>query len=52
MTRYSALPMLLSCGLLCGLPSRLPAQLHSVDEAMLASRTTGRPIFALAGDKT
>ena len=52
MTRYSSLPMLISCGLLYGLPSSLLAQLHSVDEALQASRTTGRPVFAMAGNKT
>ena len=33
MIRYSVLPVVISCGLLCGLPSVLRAQLQSVDEA-------------------
>jgi hypothetical protein len=34
------------------LASQSHAQLESVDEAVAISRKTGRPIFALAGQKT
>jgi len=30
----------------------LMAQLQSVDDAIAQSRSTGRPIFAMAGNKT
>lgn len=39
-------------GVLATLPSMLMAQLQSVDDAIAQSRSTGRPIFAMAGDKT
>ena len=34
------------------LPTAGVAQLQSVDEALELSRVTGRPIFAMAGNKT
>ncbi|NLF70253.1 MAG: hypothetical protein GX575_14535 [Candidatus Anammoximicrobium sp.] len=52
MIRYSALSVLLASGLLASLPTTLYGQLESVDEAIKASQTTGRPIFAMAGNKT
>jgi len=52
MIRYSVLPVVISCGVFFSLPSALRAQLQSVDEAIQASQTTGRPIFAMAGNKT
>jgi len=39
-------------GVLAGLPPMLMAQLQSVDDAIAQSRSTGRPIFAMAGNKT
>jgi hypothetical protein len=39
-------------GVLASLPSVLMAQLQSVDEALAVSKRTGRPIFAMAGNKT
>jgi hypothetical protein len=52
MMRHSVLPLAISCGLLCGMPSALWAQMQSVDQAVQLSQATGRPIFALAGSKT
>ena len=52
MTRYSVLPVAISCGLLCVLPSVLWGQPQTIDEATQLSAATGRPIFALAGSKT
>ena len=52
MIRCSVLPVVISCGLFCGMPSVLWAQVQSVDQAVQLSQATGRPIFALAGSKT
>jgi len=52
MIRYSALSLVISCGLSCGLPSVVWAQSQSVEQAVQLSQATGRPIFALAGNKT
>jgi hypothetical protein len=52
MIRCSVLPVVISCGLFCGMPSALWAQVQSVDQAVQLSQATGRPIFALAGSKT
>jgi hypothetical protein len=52
MIRYSVLALVLSCGLFCGLPSVVWGQSQSVDQAVQLSQATGRPIFALAGNKT
>ena len=38
--------------ILLAFPAVVLAQLHSVDEAAALSKTTGRPIFAMAGNKT
>jgi hypothetical protein len=43
---------LLSLAAVAGNPSSVMAQLQSVDQALELSRKTGRPIFALAGNKT
>jgi hypothetical protein len=42
----------LALGLLASLPAGVLAQLQSVDEAERLSKATGRPIFAMAGNKT
>ena len=34
------------------LPALVLAQMQSVDEALALSRKTGRPVFALAGNRT
>lgn len=52
MIRCSVRPFVISCGLLCGMPSVLLAQMQSVEQAVQLSQATGRPIFALAGNKT
>jgi len=52
MIRYSVLPVVISCGVFFSLTSALRAQPQSVDEAIQASQTSGRPIFAMAGNKT
>ena len=52
MIRCSVLPVVISCGLFCGMPSVLSAQVQSVEQAVQLSQATGRPIFALAGQKT
>lgn len=52
MIRYSVLPIVVSCGMLCSLTPTLRAQLQTVDAATQLSQATGRPIFAMAGDKT
>ena len=52
MMRHSVLSVVISCGLLCGMPSVLWAQVQSVEQAVQLSQATGRPIFALAGNKT
>ena len=52
MIRCAVLPVVISCGLFCGMPSALWAQVQSVDQAVQLSQATGRPIFALAGSKT
>lgn len=52
MIRISVLPVVVSCSLMCGTPTVIWAQLQSVDQAVQLSQATGRPIFALAGDKT
>ncbi len=52
MIRYSVLPVVISCGAFFSLASALRAQLQSIDEAIQTSQTTGRPIFAMAGNKT
>jgi hypothetical protein len=50
---YQAVQRTIIClGVFAGLPSVLVAQLQSVDEAIALSRKTGRPIFAMAGNKT
>ncbi len=43
---------MLCLGALVSLPSVLTAQLQSVDDALAISKKTGRPIFAMAGNKT
>jgi hypothetical protein len=52
MIRHFVLPAVISCSLLCGIPSELWAQMQSVEQAVQLSQATGRPIFALAGSKT
>jgi hypothetical protein len=44
--------MTIGCAILLAMPSVLLAQLQSVDEATALSKITGRPIFAMAGNKT
>lgn len=52
MIRYSVFAVVISGGLVCGLPSAVWGQAQSVDQAVQLSQATGRPIFALAGSKT
>lgn len=52
MIRFSVLRVVFTCGMFCGLPAALRAQPQTVDEAMQLSQTTGRPVFAMAGNKT
>lgn len=52
MIRYSVLHVVVTCGMLYGLSAALWAQPQTVDEALQLSQTTGRPIFAMAGNKT
>lgn len=52
MIRYSVVPVVIACGLVCAVPSVLWAQTPSADQAIQLSQATGRPIFALAGSKT
>ena len=52
MSQQSVQRVILSLGVLASLPSVLMAQLQSVDEALATARRTGRPIFAMAGNKT
>ncbi len=52
MIRYSVLPVVIACGLVCAMPFELWAQMQPVDQAVQLSQATGRPIFALAGSKT
>jgi hypothetical protein len=51
MSRQHPFRLFLS-GIFALLPTYAAAQLHSVDEALSASKKTGRPIFAMAGQKT
>jgi hypothetical protein len=44
--------LVLAVSLFSAFPSLLMAQLQSVDAALAASRTTGKPVFAMAGSKT
>ena len=39
-------------GFLLNLPTFALAQLHSVEQAESLSKASGRPIFAMAGNKT
>lgn len=52
MIRCSIFAVMISGGLVGGLPSELWGQVQSVDQAVQLSQATGRPIFALAGSKT
>jgi hypothetical protein len=38
--------------IVAGFPYAVMAQLQSVDQALEISKKTGRPIFAMAGNKT
>ena len=50
--RRSSIRTLLSACTVFTLPSLVLGQSYSVDESLALSRKTGRPIFAMAGDKT
>jgi len=52
MRSHSIPTAVLALGLLISLPVVTSAQLYSVEEAELLSKKSGRPIFAMAGNKT
>ena len=47
-----AIRMLVAAAAVCTVPALASAQLKDIDEALSLSRKTGRPIFAMAGNKT